>query len=88
MAVDIDHAPGSLLHPGHAEFYRAEPLGSLATRLAPGGVFALWSADPPDEAFLGEMEKAFHRAWAHEVEFFNPLVNETDRNTIYLAKRN
>lgn len=87
VMVDIDHAPDSLLHPSHAEFYRAESLRGLAARMAPGGVFALWSADPPDEAFGGELEKAFARAWTREVEFFNPLVNETDRNTLYLAKR-
>ncbi len=87
VLVDIDHAPGSLLHPAHAEFYRAESLRGLAARLAPGGLFALWSAEPPEEAFLGELDEAFARAWAREVEFFNPLVNEMDRNTLYLARR-
>ena len=31
----------------------------MAARLRPGGVFALWSDDPPDDAFIAVMELAF-----------------------------
>jgi spermidine synthase len=47
VLVDIDHSPTSLLHPRHAALYRPEGLQRLAAHLHPGGVFALWSNDPP-----------------------------------------
>ena len=51
VLVDIDHSPRNLLHPRHAALYEPEGLARLAEHLNPGGVFALWSNDPPDEAF-------------------------------------
>src|SRR3982074_2268234 len=51
VLVDIDHSPTNLLHPRHAALYRPEGLKRLAAHLHPGGVFALWSKDPPDQAF-------------------------------------
>src|ERR1700709_1273466 len=51
VLVDIDHSPQNLLHPDHAALYRPEGLRKLAGQLHPGGVFALWSNDPPDQAF-------------------------------------
>ena len=51
VLVDIDHSPRNLLHPRHAALYEPEGLARLAGHLHPGGVFALWSNDPPDEAF-------------------------------------
>ena len=51
VLVDIDHSPENLLHPRHAALYPPEGLARLAAHLNPGGVFALWSNDPPDDAF-------------------------------------
>src|SRR3979409_1007553 len=51
VLVDIDHSPQNLLHPNHAALYRPEGLRKLAGHLHPGGVFALWSNDSPDQAF-------------------------------------
>ena len=53
LLIDIDHTPGHVLNPSHAAFYSFEGLGRLASLLRPDGVFALWSDDPPDPAFLG-----------------------------------
>src|SRR6195952_4230228 len=51
VLVDIDHSPRKLLHPRHAALYEPEGIARLAGHLNPGGVFALWSNDPPDAAF-------------------------------------
>ena len=55
IAVDIDHSPRHLLHPGHADFYTADGLRRISRHLHPGGVFALWSDDPPDPAFTATL---------------------------------
>ncbi|MGK2949407.1 MAG: spermidine synthase, partial [Acidimicrobiales bacterium] len=52
VLLDVDHTPHHLLHPSHAPFYTADGLGRLAQRLHPGGVFGLWSDDPPDDGFV------------------------------------
>lgn len=87
LLIDIDHSPTSRLHPSHASLYTPAGLARAAARLEPGGVFAYWSADPPDAAFLELMQEVFASVEAVEIEFINPLVGEEDRNTIYLGKK-
>lgn len=87
VLVDIDHSPTHLLHPSHAAFYTADGLRRLADHLHPGGVFGLWSNDPPDDAFVAVLAGAFAAARAHVVEFDNPLQRRTSTNTVYLARR-
>ena len=86
ILVDIDHSPRSLLHAGHSPFYEPDGLRRVASHLLPGGIFALWSADPPDEDFLQKLDAAFDSSKAHVVEFRNPLLNYDDLNTIYVAR--
>jgi spermidine synthase len=85
ILVDIDHSPRAHLAPAHAGFYEVEGLRTARRRLAPGGVFALWSADAPDGEFLARLDAVFDRAGAETVEFENPSVSATDLNTVYLA---
>src|SRR5476649_1116042 len=59
VLVDIDHSPTNLLHPRHAALYTPGGLAKLASHLNPGGVFALWSNDPPDAAFSSVLAGAF-----------------------------
>jgi spermidine synthase len=87
ILVDIDHSPRHLLDPGHAAFYSAEGLRLLAERLRRGGVFALWSDDPPDDDFMLLLGSVFGRSEAHVVEFANPLTGGTSANTVYVAVR-
>jgi hypothetical protein len=49
-------------------------------------VFALWSDDPPDEAFLADLASVFPTTHAHVVEFPNPLTGGTSTNTVYVAR--
>lgn len=46
VLLDIDNGPDFLVHPGNAAVYRAEFLAQAAAALRPGGVLAIWSADP------------------------------------------
>lgn len=86
VLVDIDHSPRHLLHPDHALLYDRSGLAALAARLRPGGVFGLWSDDPPDESFLVEMRDVFARASAHTVPFANPYTGGMSANTVYLGR--
>jgi spermidine synthase len=87
VLVDIDHSPRHLLHPGHADFYEPDGLRRVAGCLRPGGVFALWSNDPPDEAFTAVLAEVFTQVQADVVSFDNPLQDRAATNTIYLARR-
>ena len=86
VLLDIDHSPRHLLHPDHAVLYDRAGLTALAARLRPGGVFGLWSDDPPDEPFLGEMRTVFAEVTAHTVPFTNPYTDGTSTNTVYVAR--
>lgn len=86
VLLDIDHSPRSVLHPSHEAFYRADGLRQLESRIKPGGVFALWSNDPPDHAFLQLLKSVFGTAESRVVAFYNPLQNREAANTIYIAR--
>ncbi len=86
VLLDIDHSPHHLLHPDHAVLYDRAGLASLAARLRPGGVFGLWSDDPPDEPFVEDMRAVFARASAHTVSFTNPYTGGTSANTVYVGQ--
>jgi spermidine synthase len=86
VVVDIDHSPRHLLHPSHAGFYEVAGLRRLAEHLHPGGVFALWSNDPPDEPFAAVLAEVFAEVATEVVGFPNPLQNREAANTVYLAR--
>ena len=85
VLLDIDHSPRDLLHPRNAAFYQADGLGALAAHLHPGGIFALWSDDPPDDEFLSLLGAAFATARAHIVTFPNPVLEDQSASTVYVA---
>ncbi|MCZ4095152.1 spermidine synthase [Streptomyces sp. So13.3] len=87
ILLDVDHSPRHVLHPRHAALYRPAGLRSLANRLHPDGVFALWSNDPPDEEFNSVLAEVFAEPEAHVVHFDNPLQEGTATNTIYVARK-
>src|SRR5690349_1877801 len=55
IIVDIDHSPRHLLHPTNADLYGHEGTRRLADLLKPGGVFALWSNDPPEDEYAATL---------------------------------
>ena len=85
VLVDIDHSPRKLLHPRHAALYEREGLLRLAAHLHPGGVFALWSNDPPDQAFEQTLAGAFVTCSTHVVTFENAAGEHAASNTVYVA---
>lgn len=87
ILVDIDHSPTHLLDPAHARLYEPAGLQRLGAYLHPGGVFALWSNDPPDDGFVGTLRNEFSTATAHVVTFANFLIDGDSHSTIYVATR-
>ena len=87
VLVDIDHTPQHVLHPSHAVFYTVDGLRRLSRQLRPGGVFALWSDDPPDADFGAVLTEVFERSEARVVTFPNPLTGAESANTVYVAQR-
>lgn len=87
VLLDIDHSPSNLLHTRHGSFYELEGLKALASHLHPGGVFALWSDDPPDARFLQSLENTFATARAEVVRFDNPLLERESTSTVYVAQK-
>jgi spermidine synthase len=85
VLVDIDHSPRHRLVKGDAGFYDVDGSRRLAGRIRPGGVFALWSNDPPDDDYLAVLRQVFVDVAAEVVTFPNPLQDRTATNTVYLA---
>ena len=86
VLLDIDHSPQNLLDEKNATFYSADGLRRLAAQLLPGGVFTLWSDDPPDEIFLNHLAEVFESPQAHVVKFANPLLGRDSASTVYVAR--
>ena len=87
VVVDIDHSPRHLLADGSAGFYGLAGTQRLARHLRPGGVYSLWSNDPPDEVYLAVLRQVFVDVTAEVVTFANPLQDRDATNTVYLATR-
>jgi spermidine synthase len=85
VLVDIDHTPSRLLNAAHADFYTTGGLRRLKDWLRPDGVFALWSDDPPDQAFLDTAGEVFASVRGQVVGFDNPYTGGTSTNTVYVA---
>jgi spermidine synthase len=87
ILLDIDHSPTHLLHSPHAGFYTHGGLKAASCHLAPGGTFALWSDDPPDDDFTALLGTVFTDVEAQKVWFDNPITRGTSAATIYLGTR-
>jgi len=85
VVVDIDHSPRHLLNPSHAPFYEPEGVRRLAGSLYPGGVFALWSNDPPDADYEEVLRQVFTGVRSEVVTFASPYQEGPASNTVYLA---
>lgn len=86
ILLDIDHSPGHWLNAANAGFYEPAGLGALGQHLHPGGVFAMWSNDGPNESFLAALDGAFEHARACPVQFDNPYTGKDAGCTIYIAR--
>jgi spermidine synthase len=86
VLLDIDHSPRDRLHARHESFYAVDGLRRVAMHLHPGGVFAMWSDDSPDEEFMQALHAAFGDCRAHIVTFPNPLMGRDSASTVYIAR--
>lgn len=87
ILLDVDHSPRHQLDPSHADLYTVDGLTRLRGHLTERGVFALWSDDPPDDAFMATLDAVFAGARAQVVRFDNPLTGGISSNTVYVAPR-
>ena len=87
VLLDIDHTPSHVLNPTHASFYTPEGLTRLSSLLRPDGVFALWSDDPPDPAFLAVLGGVFVTTDSHVVSFPNPHTGGVSACSVYVARQ-
>jgi spermidine synthase len=85
ILLDIDHSPRHVLDASHEPFYMPQGLADLTDHLRPGGVFALWSDDPPDDDFVGTLRSVFATVDAHVVDFPNFYTGQRSSNTVYVA---
>ncbi len=88
VLLDIDHSPTHFLDEKNESFYSVAGLEKLCDQLADGGVFAMWSNDPPEDAFTERLKIVFGAAAGHEVEFVNPYTQGISVNSVYVARRN
>jgi spermidine synthase len=85
ILLDVDHSPRHVLAPANAALYTVDGLRRLTRHLRPGGVFALWSDDPPDAEFEAALAEVFATSVARVVSFPNPLTGGESANTVYVA---
>jgi hypothetical protein len=85
VLLDIDHSPSHWLNSGNSIFYTESALTKMAEKIHPGGVFGLWSNDPPESDFIDLLESVFESTESHIVTFPNPYTGGDSTNTVYLA---
>jgi spermidine synthase len=85
ILLDVDHSPRHQLDASHADLYTVEGLRQLTRHLHPGGVFALWSDDEPEDDFLETLRAVFPRVDGHRVAFANALTGGESTNGVYVA---
>lgn len=85
ILLDIDHSPGDWLNDSNASFYTPARLRRMTDQLKPGGVFAMWSNDPPDADFQARLGEVFHSVEAHLIRFYNPFQNREATASVYVA---
>ena len=85
VLLDIDHSPAHLLTRENAEFYSSAGLAEFAKKIRPGGVFGLWSDDPPEETFMNSLREVFETVETHIVPFHNPIQEQDFESTVYVA---
>lgn len=87
ILLDIDHSPSHWLNQANSSFYSETSLKILASKLRSGGIFGLWSNEPPDAQFIQRLDEVFESSQSHIVEFANPYTTGKSSNTVYIAQK-
>ena len=85
LLLDIDHSPSHWLNPRNQHFYCRDGLQSVSDKLHPGGLFGMWSNDPPEQAFVDLLEQVFIGVNMEIIRFANPYSGGESSNTLYFA---
>jgi spermidine synthase len=85
ILLDIDHSPSEFLHASNASFYSTDNLALMAEQLKPGGVFAMWSQNLPDENFETLLKTVFTSVTSHVIAFYNPFQGGESTNSVYVC---
>ena len=87
ILLDIDHSPTEYLNPSNAGFYTTANLSLMAQQLVDGGVFAMWSQNPPEDDFIALLATVFETVESHLVKFENPFQGGFATNSVYVCER-
>ncbi|WP_334079238.1 spermidine synthase [Microbulbifer sp. M83] len=85
ILLDIDHSPTEYLNEANAGFYTTGNLALMAEQLRPGGVFAMWSQNLPEEKFEALLRTVFETVNSHVVSFYNPFLSGESTNSVYVC---
>jgi spermidine synthase len=87
ILLDIDHSPSYWLNPANSAFYTEKGLRAMKEKLHPGGIFGLWSDEPPAEEFMTLLNTVFESTDSHVVPFPNPFTRGESTNSVYIARK-
>jgi len=87
VLLDIDHSPSHWLNSENSTFYTEDALQSMANKIHPGGIFGLWSNDPPEKEFTNLLDSVFQSSESYIVTFPNPYTGSESANTVYIANQ-
>lgn len=87
ILIDIDHSTTHFIHEASAGFYSAGAIAAITAKLKPGGVFALWSTDDEDAAFVAALGQCLIDVRVERVEFATPYREQPAFNLIYLGRK-
>ena len=85
VLLDIDHSPTHVLDDGSAGFYGVEGMTAVASHMRSGGVYAMWSNDPPEPEYMSILAEVFADVSADVITFPNPLQQREATATVYLS---
>lgn len=87
IILDIDHSPVHVLDDASVGFYGIDGTLAMARHLRPGGVYAMWSNDPPEQSYLDVLSQVLANVTADVITFPNPLQGRDATATIYAGTR-
>ena len=86
ILLDVDHSPDENLAPRNRAFYTVEGLARARRHLRPDGVLAIWSS-AEDVAFACRLDEVFREVRVEPVRWTNELIDEEQRDDLFLALR-
>lgn len=87
ILIDIDHSTIHFIADTSAGFYSEVAIAAITAKLKPGGVFALWSTDAEDAAFVAALGQSLIDVRVERVEFPTPYRDQPAFNLIYLGRK-